>query len=49
MIKMKNYYGSMKATWTQKVYDKDEKLLFEKKFYSVYKSPDLYPHKSPLE
>ncbi|MCK4592678.1 VanW family protein [Candidatus Parcubacteria bacterium] len=41
--------GSMKATWTQKVYDKDEKLLFEKKFYSVYKSPDLYPHKSPLE
>lgn len=41
--------GSMKAIWTQKVYDKDEKLLFEKKFYSVYKSPSLYPHKSPLE
>ncbi|MCK4525175.1 MAG: VanW family protein, partial [Candidatus Andersenbacteria bacterium] len=41
--------GSMKAIWTQKVYDKNEKLLFEKKFYSVYKSPSLYPHKSPLE
>ena len=41
--------GSMKSVWTQKVYDKDEKLLFEKKFYSTYRSPALYPHKSPLE
>jgi len=41
--------GSMKSVWTQKVYDKDEKLLFEKKFYSTYRSPALYPHNSPLE
>ncbi|MCK5084268.1 MAG: VanW family protein [Candidatus Pacebacteria bacterium] len=41
--------GSMKTTWTQKVYDKDEKLLFEKKFHSTYRSPALYPHRSPLE
>ncbi len=41
--------GSMKSVWTQQVYDKNEKLLFEKKFYSVYKSPALYPHKNPLE
>lgn len=41
--------GSMKSIWTQKVYDKDKKLLFEKKFYSTYRSPALYPHKSPLE
>ncbi|MEA2097583.1 MAG: VanW family protein [Patescibacteria group bacterium] len=41
--------GSMKSVWTQKVYDKDEKLLFEKKFHSTYRSPALYPHKSPLE
>jgi len=41
--------GSMKSVWTQQVYDKNEELLFEKKFYSAYKSPDLYPHKNPLE
>ena len=41
--------GSMKAVWTQKVFDKDAELLFEKKFYSNYKSPNLYPHKNPLE
>jgi vancomycin resistance protein YoaR len=41
--------GSMKSVWTQQVYDKSEELLFEKKFYSVYKSPALYPHKNPLE
>ncbi len=41
--------GSMKAVWTQQVYDKDEELLFERKFYSNYKSPNLYPHKNPLE
>lgn len=41
--------GSMKSVWTQQVYDENEELLFEKKFYSVYKSPNLYPHKNPLE
>lgn len=41
--------GSMKSVWTQQVYDKNEELLFEKKFYSAYKSPALYPHKNPLE
>lgn len=41
--------GSMKAVWTQKVFDKDGNLQFEKKFYSDYKSPALYPHKNPLE
>lgn len=41
--------GSMKAVWTQKVFNKDGNLQFEKKFYSVYKSPALYPHKNPLE
>ena len=41
--------GSMKSVWTQQVYDKDKELLFEKKFYSIYKSPNLYPHKNPLE
>ncbi|MGP8321202.1 MAG: VanW family protein [Methanosarcinaceae archaeon] len=41
--------GSMKSVWTQQVYDENEELLFEKKFYSIYKSPNLYPHKSPLE
>ncbi len=41
--------GSMKSVWTQQVYDKNGELLFEKKFYSAYKSPALYPHKNPLE
>ena len=41
--------GSMKSVWTQQVYDDYEELLFEDKFYSVYKSPNLYPHKNPLE
>ena len=41
--------GSMKSVWTQQVYDKNEELMFEDKFYSVYKSPALYPHKNPLE
>jgi vancomycin resistance protein YoaR len=41
--------GSMKATWTQEVYDKNNKLIFKKTFYSSYKSPSLYPHKNPLE
>jgi len=36
--------GSMKASWTQEVYDKDEELKFKKIFYSNYRSPSLYPH-----
>lgn len=41
--------GSMKAVFTQKVTDKDGNVMIDKKFYSVYKSPALYPHKNPLE
>jgi len=41
--------GSMKAVWTEKVSDKDGNPVLEKKFYSIYKSPALYPHKNPLE
>lgn len=41
--------GSMKAVWTQNVTDKDGNVILEKKFYSIYKSPALYPHKNPLE
>lgn len=41
--------GSMKATWVQQVYNKEGNLWFEKKFYSSYNSPALYPHKNPLE
>ncbi|MCK5475934.1 MAG: VanW family protein [Candidatus Pacebacteria bacterium] len=41
--------GSMKSVWTQQVFDKNEELLFEKKFYSTYRSPKLYPQKNPLE
>ena len=41
--------GSMKSVWTQQVFDKDKELLFEKKFYSTYRSPELYPQKNPLE
>ena len=36
--------GSMKASWTQEVYDKDGELKFKKIFYSNYRSPALYPH-----
>ena len=36
--------GSMKASWTQEVYDKDGELKFKKTFYSNYRSPALYPH-----
>ena len=36
--------GSMKASWTQEVYDKDGELEFKKIFYSNYRSPSLYPH-----
>lgn len=41
--------GSMKSVWTQKVTNKDGELIIDKKFYSIYKSPALYPHKNPLE
>ena len=42
--------GSMKATLTQEVYDKDGSLMFKKTFYSNYKSPSLYPvERNPLE
>lgn len=41
--------GSMKATWTQEVYDKDDELEFKEIFYSNYKSPALYPRGTPLE
>jgi len=36
--------GSMKASWTQEVYDKDGELKFKKVFYSNYRSPSFYPH-----
>ena len=41
--------GSMKATWTQEVYDQNEELKFKEVFYSNYKSPNLYPLGTPLE
>ncbi|MFH1308902.1 MAG: VanW family protein [Patescibacteria group bacterium] len=42
--------GSMKATLTQKVYDKNNNIIIDKIFNSTYKSPDLYPiEKNPLE
>jgi vancomycin resistance protein YoaR len=42
--------GSMRATLTQEVYDKDGNLMFKKTFYSNYKSPNLYPvDRNPLE
>ena len=42
--------GSMKAKFTQKVYDKNNNLIINKTFYSVYKSPSLFPEeKNPLQ
>lgn len=41
--------GSMKTVFTQKMMDKDGNTVIDKKFYSIYKSPALYPHKNPLE
>lgn len=42
--------GSMKAKFTQKVYDKNSNLIINKTFYSVYKSPSLFPEeKNPLQ
>ena len=42
--------GSVKATLQQIVKNKDGNVLFEKTFYSNYKSPKLYPiNRNPLE
>jgi len=42
--------GSVKATLQQIVKNKDGGVLFEKTFYSNYKSPKLYPiNRNPLE
>lgn len=42
--------GSMKAEITQRVTDKNGNIIIDKTFYSVYKSPDLYPViRNPLE
>lgn len=40
----KNPDGSMKTTFTQKVFDKDGKELIKDIFNSAYDSPDKYPH-----
>ncbi|GBE16492.1 vancomycin B-type resistance protein VanW [bacterium BMS3Abin15] len=40
----RNPDNSMKATFTQKVYDKDENLIIDDVFNSSYDSPDKYPH-----
>lgn len=40
----KNPDGSMKATFTQQIFDQDEKLLRENIFNSAYDSPSKYPH-----
>lgn len=36
--------GAMKASWTQRVYDVSNNLMFEKTFLSKYDSPNKYPH-----
>ena len=42
--------GSMKTVLWQEVYDKNNKLLFKKGFWSYYKSPENYPiERNPLE
>jgi len=42
--------GSMKAWFTQSIFNADGSLLHEKTFYSNYKSPSLYPiDRNPLE
>jgi vancomycin resistance protein YoaR len=40
----KNPDGSMKATFTQNVYDKDGKTIINDVFNSNYESPSKYPH-----
>lgn len=42
----RNPDGSMKAAFTQKVYDKNENLIINDVFNSSYDSPDKYPHPS---
>jgi len=45
----KNEDGSMKTILTRKI-SQDDKLISQDKFYSHYKSPDLYPvERNPLE
>ncbi|MBD3238695.1 MAG: hypothetical protein GF332_03610 [Candidatus Moranbacteria bacterium] len=36
--------GSMKAKWTQQVFNADGSLMHEKTFLSKYNSPNKYPH-----
>ncbi|MCX6763301.1 MAG: VanW family protein [Candidatus Moranbacteria bacterium] len=43
-ITERNPDGSMKATFTQKVYDKNGKIILEDVFNSSYDSPSKYPH-----
>jgi vancomycin resistance protein YoaR len=43
-ITERNSDGSMKATFTQQVFDAEEKLVFEDVFNSNYASPSKYPH-----
>ncbi|MFZ2192762.1 MAG: VanW family protein [Candidatus Moraniibacteriota bacterium] len=40
----KNPDGSMKTTFTQEIYDKDDNLIREAVFNSSYDSPSKYPH-----
>ena len=40
----KNPDGSMKTTFTQQIYDKDDNLIREAVFNSNYDSPSKYPH-----
>lgn len=40
----RNSDGSMKTTFTQKVYDKDGKIIINDVFNSNYDSPSKYPH-----
>jgi vancomycin resistance protein YoaR len=40
----RNPDGSMKTTFTQKVYDKDKNLMINDTFKSAYDSPSKYPH-----
>jgi len=43
-ITEKNPDGSMKTTFTQEVYDKDDNLMKKDVFNSSYDSPSKYPH-----
>lgn len=39
--------GAMKTYWKEKVYNKEGDLIYDKVFYSDYKSPSLYPQIAP--